>query len=381
MLLHPELGLGVRLRTPGTGARYSTAPREAIALEAARSAGAEELRVLYVAMTRAQEKLILITSQRDMEPALGRAAMELTPEPPSPFTVRKAKNAGDWLLACALRHPSGGALRRAAGVVQPPADTPDSAPWAISLHSCAPEEWEPPPEEAPAQPDMALFEELRVQADFVYPFEDCLEIRAKVSASKLSAEQSGSRELNLSKPAWLGAQGMTPAERGIALHEFMQFADFARAAEDPAGEIARLAERAYLTPEQAGAIELDRVQAFFRSGLGRRVLASEEVVKERRFTAAIPAEMAQPGTEARGEPVVLQGAVDCTFLEGGRIHIIDFKTDRVETVEELWQRYQVQIRLYAYAMEQAAGQQVGDLVLYSTYLSQACVKPYSRDAS
>ncbi len=378
VLLHPELGLGVRLRTPGTGARYSTAPREAIALEAARSAGAEELRVLYVAMTRAQEKLILVTSQRDMEPALGRAAMELTPEPPSPFTVRKAKNAGDWLLACALRHPSGGALRRAAGVVQPPADTPDSAPWAISLHSCAPEEWEPPPEEAPAQPDMALFEELRVQADFVYPFEDCLEIRAKVSASKLSAEQSGSRELNLSKPAWLGAQGMTPAERGIALHEFMQFADFARAAEDPAGEIARLAERASLTPEQAGAIELDRVQAFFRSGLGRRVLASPEVRRERRFTAAIPPHMAQPeAVGGEGETMILQGAVDCTFVENGKLHIIDFKTDRTEDMEELWQRYERQLELYAYAMEEVTGWKVGELALYSTWLSQDSARPYN----
>lgn len=176
---------------------------------------------------------------------------------------------------------------------------------------------------------------------------------------------------------------MTPAERGIALHEFMQFADFHAAAENPEKELMRLVEKAWLTPEQGEAVDVHRVRAFFQGSLGRRVLASAEVLKERRFTVTLPAHMVREGLEDGGleEQVVLQGAVDCTFLEGGRIHIIDFKTDRVETVEELWQRYQVQIRLYAYAMEQAAGQQVGDLILYSTYLSQACVKPYSRDAS
>lgn len=377
VLLHPELGLGVRLKSPDGGARYTTVPREAIALETARSAGAEELRVLYVAMTRAQEKLILVSSQRDMESALNRAAMELTPGPPTPFTVRKAKNAGEWLLACALRHPSGGELRRAAGIAQPPVDTPDGSPWRITLQSWSPEA-EPVPEEAPpAQPDMALYEQLREQAAFQYPFGDSLDIPAKVSASKLSAEQSGSRELNLSKPAWLGAQGMTPAERGIALHEFMQFADFARAAEDPAGEIARLAERAYLTPEQAEAIELSRVRAFFRSSLGRRVLASPEVRRERRFTAVIPQSMALPDGAPEGkETVVLQGAVDCTFLEGGKLHIIDFKTDRTEDMEELWRRYELQLRLYAFAMEEVTGVEVGDMALYSTWLGQGSARPY-----
>ena len=164
---------------------------------------------------------------------------------------------------------------------------------------------------------------------------------------------------------------MTPSERGIALHEFMQFADFPAAAQNPAEEIRRLAELRFLSPEQAGAIEVPRVRAFFQSPLGRRVLASPEVHKERRFTAVIPPNMARPGTTGgEGETVILQGAVDCTFVEGDRLHIIDFKTDKVDTLEDLWARYQRQIELYAFAMEEVTGMAVGEMFLYSTWLGQ-----------
>lgn len=384
VLLHPVLGLGVKLKDAARSARYTTTAREAIALESARSSAAEELRVLYVAMTRAKEKLILAGSGEKMEEMVGKLAMRAAGAGVSPYLVRKAKNALEWLVLCALRHPDGGELRKTAGAEDLPLCRESFTPWRIQAIPYA-----PPPlpeagelEEVPP-PDLMLAARLRERASFQYPYAERLEIPAKVSASKLAAEQGGAGEISLSRPAWLGEKGMTPAERGIALHEFMQFADFHAAAENPEKELIRLVEKAWLTPEQGEAVDVHRVRAFFQGSLGRRVLASAEVLKERRFTVTLPAHMVREGLEDGGleEQVVLQGAVDCTFLEGGRIHIIDFKTDRVETVEELWQRYQVQIRLYAYAMEQAAGQQVGDLVLYSTYLSQACVKPYSRDAS
>ena len=380
-ILHPELGLGVKLKEGPGGARFTTTAREAIALETARGAGAEELRVLYVAMTRAQEKLILVSSAPDMDTLLQKAAMEPLDGRISPFTVRKSRSAAAWLMLCALRHPDGGELRRLAGIDEHAPPVESGAPWRISLTEYTPPETEDAPaEELSVEPDVELYARLQSQAGFEYPHADVLDVPAKVSASKLAAQQGGSRELNLSRPAWLGAKGMTPAQRGIALHEFMQFADFPAAAGDPAAEIKRLSDLKYLTPEQAGAVEVKRVRAFFKSPLGQRVLASSEVIKERRFTAVIPAGVAQPGTPAPEEPVVLQGSVDCTFLEDGRLNIIDFKTDRVEDMEELWRRYEVQIRLYARAMEEA-GLPIGEMFLYSTWLSMGSGKAYDEKGS
>lgn len=379
VLLHPELGLGVKLKDRQAGARFTTTAREAIALETARQSGAEELRVLYVAMTRAQEKLILVSSAPDMLHSLQKAAMEASGSRVSPFTVRKSRSAAAWLMLCALRHPDGGELRKLAGIEDGTVVRDGSAAWRIVLEEYRPEDArEDIQEQQEAEPDMELYAELQRQAEFEYPHTDVLDVPAKVSASKLAAEQGGSRELNLSRPAWLGQQGMTPAQRGIALHEFMQFADFPAAARDPRAEIQRLADLRFLTPEQAGAVEVRRVRAFFNGPLGKRVLASPQVVKERRFTAVIPAGMVQPGTPAGDEPVVLQGSVDCTFLEDGKLNIIDFKTDRVDEMEELWRRYEVQIRLYAYAMEEVTGCQVGEMILYSTWLSKGSGRKYDR---
>lgn len=379
VLLHPELGLGVKLRDARRSVRFTTTAREAIALETARSDGAEELRVLYVAMTRAQEKLILIGSWDKLERTAERLALGLDGKEISPYVVRRAKNAAEWLMLCALCHPDGNALRETAGASPAIVCEEDRTPWTILLEEYR--EPEQPTEEQtaeePCAPDEALYSRIRAQIDYEYPYQSALGLPAKVAASKLAAEQGASREIILSRPAWMGEKGMTPAERGIALHEFMEFADYDAAARDPAGEAERLVQGGYLTPEQAEAVDLQRVNAFLQGSLGKRILASPLVERERRFTAVIPASLAEPERKgAEEEQVILQGAVDCLFAEGELLHIVDFKTDRVNSTAELWERYGPQIRLYAAAMEEITGRTVGELILYSTYLSAADGKPY-----
>ena len=382
VLLHPELGLGVKLKDVRRSARFTTTAREAIGLETARSSAAEELRVLYVAMTRAKEKLILIGSGSKMGSLAEKLALEVTGQGIAPYTVRKAKNAAEWLMLCALCHPDGGILREAAGAESSVLYREDYTPWRVSLEEYAPPEEDTPEQEiqeAEAEPDLELYRRMKESIEYTYPYADSLGLPVKVAASKLAAEQGSNREMTLSRPAWMGEKGMTPAERGIALHEFMQFADFSVLQNDPEKELNRLVEQAYLTPEQAEAVDLQRAKAFLENPLGQRVLKSSQVMRERRFTAMIPASLAEPDRPgAAGESVVLQGAVDCTFTEGDRLHIIDFKTDRVKTMEELWEHYVPQIRLYAAAMEQVTGMKVGELYLYSTHLNQAYGMTYEK---
>lgn len=126
-----------------------------------------------------------------------------------------------------------------------------------------------------------------------------------------------------------------------------------------------------MTEEEAKAVELPRVSRFLQSELGRRILAAETVYREKRFTAVIPAQMAEPECEgAQDESVILQGAVDCAFVENGVLHIVDFKTDRVKTGEELAARYAPQLRLYAAAMQEVLDMPVGQLLLYSFRLHE-----------
>lgn len=379
ILLHPELGLGVKLRDRKRSARFTTTAREAIDLETARSSSAEELRILYVALTRAKEKLILVGSWEDPYRTAGKLALELTEQGPAPYTVRRGKNTAQWLLLCALCHPDGADLRRETGAPAGCVSQGDYSPWKIGFSQYQPQEKETEQAQpAPEPPDQELYQRLVAQTSFTYPYQQAVEIPAKVAASKLASERDGSREITLSRPAWLGEQGMTPAERGTALHAFMQFADFAAAGKDPEKERERLVNMALLTPEQGEVVDLARVEKFLESPLGKRVLASPEVEKERRFTAVIPATMLGPEVGDHGEEVILQGAVDCTFVEGGKLHIIDFKTDRVQDMEELWSRYETQLQLYGTAMEEVSGYQVGELILYSTWLNRASIRTMAK---
>ena len=376
VLLHPELGLGVKLRDAARSARFTTTAREAISLENARADLAEELRVLYVAMTRAKEKLLLVSSGSNPERTLQKAALELSEDGVSPYTVRKAKNAAGWLMLCALCHPDGEQLRELAGAGDLPVFTEDDAPWKITL-----EEVEIQPEdEVSAQPkaaepcpaDEALLARLRTAVEYRYPYAAALGIPAKVAASKLAAEQGGQREVSLSRPAWLGEKGMTPAQRGTALHEFMRFADFGVAARDPQAELTRLVKGAFLTSEQAEAVDLKRVANFLNGPLGQRIRGAEVVYREKRFTAVIPASSAEPErVGANDESVILQGAVDCAFEEDGKLTIVDFKTDRISDPEELSAHYAPQLRLYAAAMREITGKEIGELLLYSFWLNES----------
>lgn len=369
VLLHPSLGMGVKLKDPATLCRYTTMPREAVALELDRAEMSEELRVLYVAMTRAKEKLILITTVKDASKTLGKLAPRLTEDSRiPPYVVRSVSSISDWLLLCALRHPSGEALRDLAGAL-PGITVSAGEPWDIRIIYPPKEEAEEEQREAviPALPDQAMENEIAQRLDYEYPYAALQGVQAKVAASDLAASEFAAQYAATSRPAFLSKKGLTPAERGTALHAYMQFADYAKAAEQPEEELARLVEQGFLTAEQGEAVDMERVCAFFRSRIAKRILTSAHVMREYRFTVEIPAGLIKPELtgEMKEQPVVLQGAVDCAFEENGALVIIDYKTDKTANPAELWERYRAQLALYRLALEQCTGLKVSACLLYS----------------
>lgn len=370
VVLHPDLGLGIKIRDNTLGARYTSMPREAILLDNRRRDSAEEMRILYVAMTRAKEKLILIGSDKNAEKLLQTAAGEITEFGISNYSIRSAGSFLKWLALCALRHPDGESLRSAAGAAGIGIVRKSYVPWNIELVRRVPSPETVLEEETrQAEPDAALLSRLRGYVSFVYPHKALTAVPTKVAASALATRQyEQEMGITLTRPAWLSAKGMTPAERGTALHNFMQYADFAKAATEPEKELGRLVRQEFLSKQEADAVELCHVRSFFETELGQMVLRSPDVQKERRFTVEIPAsEVMKEADVPVNSSVILQGAVDCTFVYEGKLHIIDFKTDRVKSAGELVAPYREQILLYSRAMRQISEAEVGRLYLYSMY--------------
>ncbi len=377
VLLHPELGLGIRLPDRETGVRYDVLPRQAAALELDRDEMSEELRVLYVAMTRPKQKLILLAGVKDASKALARLVPRLREEEKlPPYTVRTCSSIADWLLLCALRHPSGGELRDRAGAL-PGLVLPAEEPWLVRVTRPEPVQNACAEEKAPEPPDAEALRRLRERLSWRYPGEALVGVPSKAAASDLAERALRREHWASSRPAFLGKGGLTPAERGTALHQYLQFADWEKAAADPAAELLRLETKRYLTAEQAAAVDLARVKRFFASKLAKRIFSSPRVLREYRFTCEIPASRVKPeltGPDA-ARPIVLQGVVDCAFVENGALVVLDFKTDRVPDGAALLSRYGGQLALYREALTQCLSLPVSECVLYSFHLGASF--PYS----
>lgn len=372
VLLHPELGLGARLKEV-SGIRYDTLPFTAVSLERKRDEMSEELRVLYVAMTRAKEKLILISTLKNSQKTLGSLAMKLTKEDRlQPYVVGSAGSISDWLLLCALRHPDGKELRSLAGVSDDVV-SPAREHWKICLVQPTGTvegnaQLEPIPK---AMPDFVMEKKLAANLDYQYPYVALHGVCAKAAVSELAETAFSAKFAATSRPAFLYEKGLTPAERGTALHAYLQFADYKAAADNPGKELGRLVAEKYLTPVEAQTVDLDCVRAFFASPLMKRISLSPHYEREVRFSAEIPAgrlkpELKPPMSE---ESVVLQGAVDLVFEENGSLVIVDFKTDRIRDPLVLWEHYCGQLALYQEELTRCTGKRVKECLLYSFYLN------------
>jgi ATP-dependent helicase/nuclease subunit A len=380
ILLHPELGLGVKLKDIDTLNRYTTMPREAIALELDRGEMSEELRILYVAMTRAKEKLIMVSAVKDAVKTFGKLANRITSESKiQPYVVRSADSISDWLILCALRHPNGERLRQLAGAL-PGVTVSANVDWSINLirenSKDIDENIENNEKVIEEKPDEKIKAEILSNINYMYPYSGLKGIQAKVSASHLAASKFSDKYAAVSRPAFLNKTGLTPAERGTALHTYIQFADFKKASEDPQAEINRLVSEGYLTKEQGNAVSLKNLEKFFNSNIAKRILDSPRVVREYRFIVEITAGDINPelSDELKNQQVVLQGAVDCAFEENGEIVIVDFKTDKSGSGEELWDKYSSQLLLYKLAMEKCTEKTVKECLLYSFGINKEITK-------
>ena len=372
MLIHPRLGIGLKRRDMTTLRQFNTVPYKAVALESERAELSEELRVLYVAMTRAKEKLITVMTLKDPGKRLRNIANSLTDKVSfSPFAVRSACGYSDWILMGALRHLDAGMLRKLAGI-----DSDMILPADFRLKVCVgetkPAVNETEEEKAECKPDEKLIKLIGERVTYQYPYMSLKNVMAKSAASEMEDSKLDRENFALSRPAFMGKEGLTPAQRGTALHRFMAYSDYGSAPEDISGQIERLTEHGYISEQEGKAVDVAAVKKFFESSLAERMRRSPEVMRERRFAIMIPAGECYRDLpkETADEKILIQGVIDCAFEEDDELVIVDYKTDRVKTDEELKERYSTQLSLYKRAMNEITGLRIKECLLYSFFLGK-----------
>ncbi len=363
VLFHADTGIGMKLIDEEEGERHTPLPFTGVRTARRMDDAAEDLRVWYVALTRAREKLILVDSVKEPDKLLQKLEWELPDrEPLLPDTILRTQTPGEILLTAALRHPDFRPLRQI-----PRAETlPGQEAWQVTL--CPALEEDAAPDALPEPPvDTALAEELARRRDFVYPYAPLLGVPAKLAASQLSHQQMSRAYIAQSRPAFLQAEGLTAAQKGTAMHTVMQFADYGAASADLLAEIDRLTAAGFLTVQQATSLNLDRLAAFFAGPLYRRMTAAPRVWREYPFAVMVPAGSLDDTLppEMAAEEVLVQGIADCVFQEGDGLVLVDYKTDRVKSGQELADRYCSQMRFYQQALQTVLGLPVKEMLLYS----------------
>ena len=379
VLVHPQLGLGPVCVDARRHIQYPTIARQALERTLRREAKAEELRVLYVAMTRAKEKLVMVHTQAN---AGGRVAdlMALSDCPVLPEAVDSGKCMGDWIMLPLLQRSEAGALRAFAGQNSEGRFFAEETPWTVCVHDGL--QFAAPAQQSDAAAEERAPQREELPADFAalsyrYPYAEQKAFPAKLTATQLKGraideEISENTTLpprlrNLCKPKFLaGKTALTGAERGTALHLVMQDLDFFCEPNEQSvrAQIEAMRAQRKLTEEQAKAADAYAIVQFLRSDLAARIRKSEQVEREYRFSLLRP--VRDFSSLDADDSVLLQGVVDCFFEEDGELVVVDFKTDHVlrAQLDERAEHYRPQLEAYSMALTRVMGKKVKEKVLY-----------------
>lgn len=359
VLVHPELGLGPKFTDAARGIEYPTLARRAVANRLERELLSEELRLLYVAMTRARERLFITCTFADPQKTMDKLAPAAQEHIPAQALL-PMRSMAEWLI-CAALGTGGRALTLSIGGDE------EGAPRRVTPAA------QPEPERTGEEASPVDFDALLA---WRYPHSGAETLPSKLTATELkslaepdaeSAELLPRAARTFRRPdIALAARRLTAAERGTATHLALRYLELGALTTPEAAREAvdRLAAAGKLSAREAAAVDAAGLCRFALSPLGRRITAAPRVLREFPFALLCPAERFFPGAE--GEELLLQGVVDCCLIEPDGAVIVDYKTDRIapEAAPERAKRYAAQLETYAWAVSRITGLAVKAKIVY-----------------
>ena len=399
ILLHQDLGLGPDVVDHKLRVSWPSAAKLAIREKVKNETVSEEMRILYVAMTRAREKLIITGAVRDTDGVLSKwsAGASCSESSLPDYETIRCGNYLDWLGIALMRHKGCNGLRERitdesglCGVL-----IEDPSEWRVIIWnnrnlqtgniSNNTEEndfirWFDSLDEADTIPELA--EEISRRLNWEYGYTGLSGIPAKVSVTELKRRFSEVNTENIQtfphimpimvkKPKFMeGKKELTHAEKGTLLHFAMQHLDFDNT--DIETQIYKMTEKDLLTKQQAQSIDFDGIRLFLKSDLGKRMVSAKKIYREVPFNIEIPCNELFDDFEPEkyhSETILLQGVIDCYIEESDGIVLLDYKTDYVPEGKEdiIRERYKLQIGYYTRALEILSGKKVKERYIYLFY--------------
>ena len=354
VLFHSEQGYGPKYIDTDLGIEYDNGARLAVKQALHDEGLSEEMRILYVAMTRAREKLIMLGSGKKLKAQAKRYAAGAMGRRVSGFFAQEAGSYLHWLMMALLPHPDAAILRELA-------ETETTEPIEIagnfSVSLTMAEDLILPPQEVEPTVDDAqteLLESLKPLLDYTYKFQEETTLPAKVTVTEVKRAKTEAEPDTVylyPRPAFLMKRTgtLTAAQMGTAMHTVLEHLDFYKTDSLPeiVDQIKALEAKGILSAEEAKAVPPEKIFLFMNSDLGRTLKHADRVKREVSFG------IGADGKNLLGKSgkVMLQGMIDCVVFEEDGISIIDYKTDRGPSPEAIAEQYRIQLSCYKKAAE------------------------------
>ncbi|WP_176760116.1 helicase-exonuclease AddAB subunit AddA [Clostridium cochlearium] len=394
ILFHHELGFGPEYVDLNKKIKYPTIMKKIISQKIKLETLSEEMRILYVAFTRAKEKLIISGAVKDIEKSMrewcsiGQQSEQRIPE----YEIIKSKNYLDWIMPALARHKDFQKyIEKELPEIEMENGIEDDSSWSLRFWNkkqLLENKLEDPKERDIIKEielnkeknyDDLYKDEVNRRLNWKYKYIKASEIPAKLSVSEIksrfeildteNSEALIEENIFLRKPQFLEKfKKFSSAEIGTFTHLVMQHIDFQRtnSIKDIEDQIKELIKKEFLTKEQAKVINIKKIFKFIQNPIVDRIKKSHNVKREQPFYIEMSSKELMPNISDvyKDEKILIQGVIDLYFQDGEDLIILDYKTDYIEDIEKTKDKYYLQIEYYKKALEKITGKKVKEKYLY-----------------
>ncbi|WP_461205952.1 helicase-exonuclease AddAB subunit AddA [Clostridium sp. DL1XJH146] len=393
ILFHNEYGYGPEFVDIERRLSYSTIIKDAVKKKIKIETLSEEMRILYVALTRAKEKLILTGSLKDLDKAIEKwaYAVEIEEDKLPEYEMLKSMNYLDWICPSLMRKKECELHKLLDNEnMKLFHNIEDTSHWDIKMwkrndiieNDYIIQEVKIEEKNSLLEVDTKIQTEVDRRLSWKYKYIKASKMPTNITVTELKKMQNREDFIEysqnlfkaplISKPKFLKEEEeLTPAEKGTLMHLVMQKIDFLRGnnLEEIKEQINELKEKGFISEKEAQIISPNRILRFFNSNIGTRLVNSNEIYREVPFLTDLEVSEIYSDLsleEYKDEKILLQGVIDCYFIEDNKIVILDYKTDYVleNNTQLIVDRYKEQLNYYAKAVEKITGIEVKEKYLY-----------------
>lgn len=370
VIFHPEIGYGPKYIDLLKNITYQNGVRSAVRIKKDLELISEEMRILYVALTRAKERLILIGASKKLDNIINRyAVLKSNKRKIERFKAEEALTYLEWFVAALINHPDGGPLRDRTDEQINYCE--DKSRWKINIYESAEELLNQMKEENTVSEtdEISDISEVVKNASWEYPFIFDVSVPSKISVTELKRKIYEENEENCvylyNNNTIKDKDELTSAQKGTAMHTVMEKLDFSavKSIDDIKNKVMEIFKSGALSMQEAESIDVHKIMSFVNSDSCKMLNSADSVCKEVMFAININA--AEVNKDYSGDAeVMLQGIIDCVAITDDEIYILDYKTDKVKNIEEIISKYKIQLDLYAKAAEIIYKKPVTKKILY-----------------